>query len=112
MPPKVIENASALPGAFLFMRITTPPEDNATPKAPARSMAVVAYDPDITKATKLKEIQAKYNTGKISSFPYNERFGVNPEGTSVWDSTEINTYGMLLPVRATRSLFFVQSTIS
>jgi len=79
-----IVNPARLPGAFLFFTIKT---------AQGASFAGVAYDENITKTTKLQDLQQRYLAGGGAKLPYMERFTPITEGTSPWQGKDNVTYG-------------------
>jgi hypothetical protein len=87
--PVLIKDAANLPGAFLFFRFTTP----------KGSFAGIAYDPTITKDTKLKQLQDRYFfQNHTKNLPYIEKFAPIPstpssEGTKIWKGDNSVYYG-------------------
>jgi hypothetical protein len=80
-----ISNAAKLPGAFLFLTV----------KTPSGNFASVAYDENIQKGTKLKDLRQKYLADGGVNLPYNERFAVLPaDGSKVWEGANLTSYGM------------------
>jgi len=79
-----ITDPARLPGAFLFLTI----------KTPGGNFAGVAYDENITKGTKLKDLRDRYLGGSGSNLPYMERFAPLPtDNTLVWQGQNLVSYG-------------------
>ena len=82
-----ITNPAALPGAFLFFRITA---------AGGSTFAGVAYDENINEKTTLVELQKKYLLGAGANLPYMERFAEIKDGVNPWQGKNQVTYGEYL----------------
>ena len=74
-----ITDAANLPGAFLFLTVKGTPQGD---------FAMVAYDPEIAKDTKLKDLKGKY----VDGFPYMERFAPYTSD-KIWEGKDRVSYG-------------------
>ena len=87
-------NPAQLPGAFLFFTIKTPAKGTGAAAVGSTSFAYVAYDPNIDKNTKLKDLQARYLSDSGANLPYMERFSqISTTSASAWQGKESVTYG-------------------